>query len=61
MIMINFPPESDMLLWYIAISILLIALFIGIGYAYFKILKKHWRRNSRQGKKPFRAVESLGK
>lgn len=57
----NFLPEANLLIWYVGISILLVGLFIGIGYAYFKILKKHWKGNVRNGKRPFKAVESLGK
>lgn len=57
----QFPADSNMLLWYILISVLLVGLFIGIGYAYFKILKKNRRKTTKKDDKPFEAVESLGK
>jgi hypothetical protein len=59
--MINFPTNSSMLIWYIIISVILLGSFIGIGYAYFKILKKHRWRASKKGEQPFKEIDTIGK
>jgi len=59
--MIHFPTDSSMIIWYIIIGVLLFGFFFGIGFAYAKILKKHWRRVRRKMERPYKDVESIGK